>query len=96
MRPQPRRPGPSCHRRRERHAEARTAAENAADAPKADASEATDNSESRTAAVNAAAATDDATLKKPTGRLTDGTSEKVIEAEAFKKPPGKLSADASD
>ena len=33
----------------------------------ADASEATDNSESRTAAVNAA---DDVTFKKPTGELT--------------------------
>ena len=35
-----------------------------------DASEATDNSEVRTAAVNAADATEAATLKKPTGKLT--------------------------
>ena len=40
----------------------------------------------RTAAVNTVDATDDATLKKPTGRLTDDTSEKEILAEAFKKP----------
>ena len=66
--------------------------ENAAVAPKADASEATDNLESRTAAVKAADATEDATLKKPTGWLTYHTSEKEIEAEALKK----LSADASD
>ena len=46
--------------------------------------------------MNAADATDDATLKKPTGGLTDDTSEEEIEAEAFKKPPDKLSADASD
>ena len=49
VRPQPRRPGPSRLRRRERFAEARTAAESAADAPEADASEATDNSELATA-----------------------------------------------
>ena len=69
--PQPRQPGPSRLKHLERRAEAHTAAANAADA-----SEATDNSESRTAAVNAADATDDATLKKPTGGLTDDTSEK--------------------
>ena len=46
--------------------------------------------------MNAADATDDATLKKPTGGLTDDTSEKEIRAEAFKKPPGKLSAAASN
>ena len=92
MKPQPRWPDPSRLRRRERPAEARTAAAKAADAPEADASEATDNSESRTAAVNAADVTEDATLKKPTGGLTDDTSEKEIEAEAFKKPPGKLFA----
>ena len=40
VRPQPRQPGPSRLRRHERRAEARIAAENAADAPKADASEA--------------------------------------------------------
>ena len=77
VRPQPRRPGPSRLRRCERCAEARTAAENAADAPEADASEATDNSEFRTAAVNTADATEAATFKKPIGRWSDGTSEKV-------------------
>ena len=45
--------------RHEWRAEARTAA----DAPEADASEATDNSESCTAAVNAADGTEDANLK---------------------------------
>ena len=68
--------GPSCLRHRERHAEARTAAAKAADAPEADASEATDNSELLTAAVNAADVTEAATVKKPTGRRSDGTSEK--------------------
>ena len=46
--------------------------------------------------MNAADATVVTTLKKPTGELTDDTSEKEIEAEAFKKPPDKLSADTSD
>ena len=63
-------------RRRERCAEAGTAAANAAVAPEADASKATDNLEFRKAAVNAADATEAATLKKPTGKLTDDTSEK--------------------
>ena len=63
MQPQQRRPGRFRLRRREQCAEASTAAANAADATEADAFE---------AAVNA----DDATLKKPTGRLTDNTSEK--------------------
>ena len=40
----------------------------------------------------AADANEDDTLKKPTVRLTDDTSEK--EMEAFKKPPGNLTADA--
>ena len=62
-------------RRRERCAEAGTAAANAAVAPEADASKATDNLEFRKAAVNAADATEAATLKKPTGKLTDDTSE---------------------
>ena len=96
VRPQPRRPGPSCLRCSERRAEACTAAENAADAPEAYASEATDNSEIRTAAVNAADATEAATVKKPTGRRSDGTSEKEVEARAFKKPSGKLSTDAAE
>ena len=87
VRLQPRRPSPSRLRPRERRAEARTAAENAAGAPEADASEATDNSELRTAAVNAADATETATVKKPTGRRSDGTSEKEVKARAFKKPP---------
>ena len=46
----------------------------------------TDNSEIRTAAVNATNVTEAATVKKPTGRRSDGTSEKEVEAEAFKKP----------
>ena len=66
---------------------------NDADAPEANASEATDNSEFHTAAVIAADVTEAATFKKPTGRWSDGTSEKEVEAEAFKKPPGKLSAE---
>ena len=71
VRPQLWRQGPShlgCH---ERRAEDSSAAANTAVAPKVDASEATDNSEFHTAAVNAADTTDAATLKKPTGKLTD-------------------------
>ena len=60
-------------------------------AAKANASEASENSEFCTAAVNAAKAS---TLKKPTCKLTDDTSEKEIEA--FKKPICKLSAYASE
>ena len=91
VRPQPRRPGPSRLRRRERCAEARTAAENAADT-----SEATDNSDFGTAAVNTTDITEAATFKKPIGRWSDGVSEKEVKSEAFKKPPGKLSTEASE
>ena len=66
--PQLRRPGPSRLKRCEQHAEARKAAAKAADAPEADASEATDNSELRTAAVSAADTTEASFFKKPTSR----------------------------
>ena len=86
VRHQPQRPGPSRLRRRERSAEACSAAANTADAPEADASEATDNSESHTAAVNTADATEDATLKKPTGGLTDDTSKKKSKLKHSRSP----------
>ena len=63
VRPQPRWAGPSCLRRSERRAEARTAAANAADASITDASKATDNSEFRTTAVK---------LPMSRSQLTDG------------------------
>ena len=46
--------------------------------------------------LSLAGATEAAILKKPSGKLTDNTSEKEIEAEAFKKSSGKLSADTSE
>ena len=62
----------------ELNADTHTAASNAADAPKANASEATDNTEIHTAAVNAANAIDvneDETFKKPSGDMTDDGSQ---------------------
>ena len=44
--------------------------------------------------MNAAGVTESATFKKPIRSWSDCSSEK--EAEAFKKPLGKLSADASE
>ena len=76
VRPQPQQPGHSCLWRRECCAEARTAAANAADAPEANPSEATDILEFRTATVNATDATEAATFKKLPCRLTEDTSEK--------------------
>ena len=72
--------------------ESRTTAAKAAEVLEADTSKATDNSDFRRAAVNAADVIEAATLKKLIGLLTDDTSKKEIEAEALKKPPGNLTA----
>ena len=66
---QPRRPGPFRLWNREQHADACKATANTADAPKANASKATDYKETRIAAANAAAPTEAYTFKKLLGNL---------------------------
>ena len=85
MWPQPRQPDPSRYRRCERHAEAHTSAANAADNPEVYASEAADNMENRTAAVNAADTTDmneAEVFRKLSSNLIEDSSEN----KSLKKP----------